>query len=102
MKRFVALCAETEVAEGGQKLVRIESKAILVCRSEGEVFALENRCTHDNEPLLGGTLKKCTIVCPMHGARFHLKTGAPLAGPAFEPLTLYETRINSGWIEAAL
>src|SRR5262245_17553746 len=95
---FVVVALENQLAEGQQVLVRVEGKSIIVCKSDGQVFAIENRCTHDNEQLLGGAMKKCTIVCPMHGARFSLKNGAVLGGPAYEPLTTYPVRLEGGQI----
>ena len=100
--KFIAVASAAELGEGQQKLIRIEGRAIVVCKSDGQVFAIENRCTHDNEQLLGGNIKKCTIVCPIHGARFSLKNGAPLGGPAFEPIATYPTRIIDGAIEVEL
>jgi 3-phenylpropionate/trans-cinnamate dioxygenase ferredoxin component len=100
--RYVTVARAAEIAEGQQKLVRVEGKAIVLCRSEGQLFAFENRCTHDQEQLLGGVLKKCTIVCPMHGARFSLKTGAPFGPPAYEPITTYAVRLAGEDIELAL
>lgn len=95
---FVAVAREDQLHEGQQMLVRVDGKAIILCKSDAQIFAIENRCTHDNEQLLGGAMKKCTIVCPMHGARFSLKNGAALGGPAFEPLTTYPVRIENGQI----
>lgn len=100
--RYVTVARVAEIAEGQQKLVRVEGKAIVVCQSEGQFFAFENRCTHDNEQLLGGVLRKCTIVCPIHGARFALKTGAPFGPPAFEPITTYALQLAGEDIELAL
>lgn len=100
--KFVAVASAAELGESQQKLVRIDGRAIVVCKSDGQVFAIENRCTHDNEQLLGGNIKKCTIVCPIHGARFSLKNGAPLGGPAFEPITTYPVRIVGDAIEVEL
>ncbi len=97
--KFVAVATVGELGDDQQKLVRIDGKAIVVCKSEGRFFAIENRCTHDNEQLLGGNIKKCTIVCPIHGARFSLKNGAPLGGPAFEPITTFPVRLSGDQIE---
>lgn len=93
---------DADLGEDQQRLVRIEGKGIVVARSDGKLFAFENRCTHDNEGLLGGRLKKCSIVCPIHGARFSLKTGMPFGPPAYEPITTYPAREADGFIEVAL
>lgn len=102
MTGFTPVARVDELGEGQQKLVRVGAAAILLCKSDGQVFAIENRCTHDNEQLLNGPMRKCTIVCPMHGARFSLKNGAVLGGPAMEPLTTFPVRIAGEFIEVAL
>lgn len=99
---FVVVADEAEITEGKQQLVRVDGRAIVICMSEGQIFAIENRCTHDNEQLLGGNIKKCTIVCPIHGARFSLKNGAPLGGPAYEPITTFPVRVEGGKIAVQL
>ena len=91
-----------DVGDDQQRLVRIEGRNIIVCRSDGLLFALENRCTHDNEALLGGRLRKCSIVCPIHGARFSLKTGMPFGPPAFEPITTFPVRVVDDVVEVSL
>lgn len=91
-----------DLAEGSQRPVIVGGRRLVLCRSEGQLFAFENRCTHDNEALLGGTLRKCTIVCPMHGARFSLKTGMPFGPPAFEPLLTFAVRVtDDGGLEVS-
>ncbi|MDB5447867.1 MAG: (2Fe-2S)-binding protein [Phenylobacterium sp.] len=96
---FERVARVDELAEGGQRLVSVGGKSILLCKSDGEVFAVQNRCTHDHEQLVGGHIRKCTIVCPFHGARFSLKTGLPFGPPAFEPIDTYPVRIVDDHIE---
>lgn len=88
-----------DIAENDKTLVTVGGKRILLCRSDGQYFAIENRCTHDDEQLVGGNIRKCSIVCPFHGARFSLKTGRPFGPPAFEPITTYPLRIVGTDIE---
>lgn len=91
-----------ELAEGGQRPVTVAGHNLILCRSEGQVFAVENRCSHEYERLLGGTMRKCTIVCPLHGARFSLKTGMPFGPPAFERLLTFAVRESEdGHLEVA-
>lgn len=96
---FYPVASAAELGENKATLVQVSGKAILVCRSDGQIFAIENRCTHDNEQLVGGRIQKCSIVCPFHGARFSLKNGAPYGPPAFEALTTYPVRVIEGVIE---
>ena len=99
---FERVAAADDLAEGGQRLIVVGGRRLLLCRSDGQFFAVENRCTHDHEQLAGGVVRKCTIVCPFHGARFSLKTGAPFGPPAFEPLTTYPVRVVDGQVEVGI
>jgi 3-phenylpropionate/trans-cinnamate dioxygenase ferredoxin subunit len=77
-------------------------RMIAVVRSGGEFFAIEDVCTHDGAELTGGTIEGAEIICPRHGARFCLRTGAALTPPAYEPVRVFETKIDDGrlWVRA--
>ncbi len=73
---------------------------IAVVRSGGKFYALEDICTHDGAELSGGAVEGSQIICPRHGARFCLLTGAALTPPAYEPVRVFATKIEDGrlWI----
>lgn len=96
---FFTVAREGELADNGKKLVSVEGKTILLCFSDGQYFAIENRCTHDNEALQGGNVRKCTITCPFHGARFRLKDGRSFGAPAFESIATYPVRIEGDEVQ---
>jgi 3-phenylpropionate/trans-cinnamate dioxygenase ferredoxin subunit len=75
---------------------------IAVARSGDAYFAIEDVCTHDGAPLTGGEIEGTEIICPRHGARFCLRTGEALTPPAYEPVRVYETKIEAGrlWVRA--
>ncbi len=75
---------------------------VAVIRSAGEVFAIEDVCTHDGAELTGGEIEAGEIVCPRHGARFCLRTGQALTPPAYEPVRVFATKIEAGrlWVRA--
>jgi 3-phenylpropionate/trans-cinnamate dioxygenase ferredoxin component len=77
-------------------------RMVAVARSGGEFFAIEDVCTHDGAELTGGTIEGAEIICPRHGARFCLRTGAALTPPAYEPIRVFETKIDDGrlWVRA--
>lgn len=99
---FVAAAPLADVPDEGQRLVSVGGRAVLLCRSENQVFAIENRCSHDFEPLQGGRIRKCTIVCPHHGARFNLKNGSAMGPPAFAAIRTFPTRVVGDTIEVKL
>ncbi len=65
---------------------------ILLCRSGGKLFAVENRCSHRAQKLQGGPVRRGFIVCPHHGARFALTSGAPAGPPAIQALRTFPCR----------
>ena len=74
----------------------VDGIPIVVVRCGADVYAVEDRCTHDGEPLGEAEVESCEIVCPRHGARFCLKTGEALTPPAYEPLRTFNVREESG------
>jgi 3-phenylpropionate/trans-cinnamate dioxygenase ferredoxin subunit len=65
----------------------------------GTLYAFEDRCTHDDSPFDDAPIEDSEIICPRHGARFCLRTGAALSPPAYEPLRIFEARNSAGRIE---
>jgi 3-phenylpropionate/trans-cinnamate dioxygenase ferredoxin component len=74
----------------------VDGYVILVVRCGESLYAVEDRCTHDGEPLDGGEIESCEIICPRHGARFDLRSGEALTPPAYEPLRTFPVRIEAG------
>ena len=75
---------------------------ILVCRSGGKFFAVENRCTHRDQKLEGGRVRRGYIFCPHHGARFALASGAPRGNPATAALRTFTCREAAYGLEIEL
>lgn len=98
---FVAVAVTGEIAPETLKAVEVNGRSILLCHSAGRFFAVENLCSHAQEPLTCGRLKRGWLSCPAHGARFDLETGEPLNPPATEPITTFAVRINGEVIEVA-
>jgi nitrite reductase/ring-hydroxylating ferredoxin subunit len=99
--RYLAVLDEEEL--NGGKLCRadLEGEAVLVARSEetGDVCAIAATCSHLGGPLDEGDRDGDTVVCPWHGSRFDLCTGAVEGGPAVYPQPRYEARCRAGKIE---
>src|SRR4051794_40210792 len=72
---------------------------IAVYNIDGNFYAVEDVCTHDGGGLAGGCLDGDVVVCPRHGARFCLRTGAALSPPAYEPVRTFPTRVVEGVVE---
>jgi 3-phenylpropionate/trans-cinnamate dioxygenase ferredoxin subunit len=83
------------------RLVEWEDLEIGVFNCDGTIFAIEDRCSHDDGPLVEGELDQadCTIECPRHGSKFDLKTGKPLTLPAYEPVDTFTVTIEDDTIK---
>jgi len=86
------------VREATPLSVEVDGIPIVVVRCGSEIHAVEDRCTHDGEPLGGAEVEACQIVCPRHGAHFCLRTGEALTPPAYEPLRTYKVKEQDGRI----
>ena len=99
MSDWVAVAKAGELGPGEWRAVEADGTRIAVFNLGGEFFAIEDACTHDGGQLAGGAVDGDEIVCPRHGARFCIRTGAVLAPPAYEPVAKFPVRVENGAIQ---
>jgi len=87
--------AVTGWLDGDTRTIVAGRRMILIVRTQDEFHAVEDRCTHDGAELAGGLIEGTEIICPRHGARFCLRTGEAMSPPAYEPIRVFETRIEA-------
>ena len=85
---FVNLASIDEIPEGKMKHAEIDGNEILVANTDGKFYALCDRCSHTNAPLSMGNLKDNAMTCPMHGARFDIKTGKKISDPTMPSINM--------------
>jgi 3-phenylpropionate/trans-cinnamate dioxygenase ferredoxin subunit len=100
----VVVCPLDALPPGTMKLVHAGLTSLGVYNVDGELFALEDRCSHDDGPLVEGDWEpdEAVAVCPRHGARFDIRTGRPLSLPAYEPVATYVVRVEDGMVVVAV
>ncbi|MGY2892924.1 Rieske 2Fe-2S domain-containing protein [Deinococcus sp. UYEF24] len=88
--------------EGSQTEVQVGGVSVVVVCDGGQYYALRNKCSHQDFPLLGGDVSMGRITCSKHGAKFELSSGKAKTLPAVKPVTLYRTQVEEGavWIES--
>ena len=96
---WVPLGALDDFPDGQGKPVIIAGRKMVVFRLGEEVYALNNACPHNRVPLSSGSVTDRTLRCRAHGARFDLKTGAVLRGPARKPVRTYPVRHTGDALE---
>ena len=93
---WTVLAAEAEVAEGKAVVREVGDLKIALCRAEGKIYAIEDRCSHDDGPLGEGDLEGCIIMCPRHGAKFDIRTGEVVRMPAAFPCRTFPVKVEGG------
>ncbi|HWI61427.1 MAG TPA: bifunctional 3-phenylpropionate/cinnamic acid dioxygenase ferredoxin subunit [Symbiobacteriaceae bacterium] len=85
-----------EIPEGRGKRVLIKRRAIAIFNCGGTYYAVDDTCSHADASLAEGEFHKdtCQVACPLHGARFDVKTGEALSLPAVTPVETYKVTID--------
>ena len=102
MTEFVRACALDEVPAQGTFGVELRGTPLVILRSEGEIYALDEFCTHEEVSLVDGEIYDYTVECWLHGSCFDLRSGKPTGPPATKPLTTYQVRIEDGDVYVAV
>jgi len=100
MSRFFMAARVGDVSPGGMKRVDIGDRRILLANVGGQLYAVDDTCTHEDASLAGGVLRGEWVKCPLHGSRFNVRTGEVVEEPASERLATYPVRIEADevWI----
>jgi 3-phenylpropionate/trans-cinnamate dioxygenase ferredoxin subunit len=100
----VEVCPLDELPPGELKHVTARPVSVCVYNLGGELYAIEDRCSHDDGPLCEGEfdVEEGTVVCPRHGASFDVRTGEALTLPAFEPVAVFPVRVDDGVVKVEL
>ncbi|MBC7779146.1 MAG: non-heme iron oxygenase ferredoxin subunit, partial [Proteobacteria bacterium] len=93
-EQWTRVAGAGEIAHGEYRSVDVDGTAVVVFNLDGEFFALEDACTHDGGRLAGGAIEGDQVICPRHGARFCIRTGAALTAPAYEPTARLPVRVE--------
>ena len=99
---WVRAAARADLAEGEVLGVKVAGHSIALYDVDGRIFATDNICTHAYARLSDGWLDDGLIECPLHAARFDVRTGKVLDPPATEDLKTYPVRVIDDTIEVKL
>jgi 3-phenylpropionate/trans-cinnamate dioxygenase ferredoxin subunit len=90
------VCALSELDDGKPLSVDVDGEPVVLVRQGDDVFALRDECTHAELALSDGEVTRQGIECFLHGSCFDLRTGAPSAPPATEPVDVFAVRVAEG------
>jgi 3-phenylpropionate/trans-cinnamate dioxygenase ferredoxin subunit len=99
MTDFVRVASTDEIEPGRALLVDVKGKQIALFNIDGEYFAIDNMCTHEEASLAEGEISGHEVTCPLHGAKFDIRTGEVLGPPAYDDVARYAVRVTGNDIE---
>ena len=88
------------VPTGAKTAVEIDGEPVGLYNVDGQIFAMDDLCTHDEAYLSEGDFNPSagTIRCPRHSSHFDVRTGRPRSLPAILPVQVYEAKVEQGRI----
>jgi 3-phenylpropionate/trans-cinnamate dioxygenase ferredoxin subunit len=92
---MISVCALTDLLPG-ESIRVVAHVPVAVFNADGELFAIDDTCTHQDASLSEGWLEGRLIECPLHAACFDLRTGKPTGPPAKRPVRTYPTLVKDG------
>ena len=99
MSEWIAVFNENTLMNGENSVIDIDGTDIAIFKIDNEFYAIEDVCSHDGTEIASGELDGDEIICPRHGARFCVKTGAVKSAPAYEDIHSYPVRIVEGMVQ---
>ena len=100
MSDWIRVCTTSELLPGETIVAWDGDTPILVLNHDGDFYALEDKCSHEDFELSAGNFDgdEATIECVLHGARFDVRDGRPLSAPAYEPVVKFPVKVEDGAI----
>lgn len=94
MSDFIKVGKLNDFKDGALTGIDVGGRAICVARAAGTLYAFDDLCTHAHAMLSRGDLEDGEAVCPLHGARFSIKSGEALTPPAARPVKTHEVKVQ--------
>ena len=101
---IIDVCPAAELPAGAMRIIEADGRKIGVFNCAGALYAIEDRCSHDDGPLAEGEFDAdaCTVECPRHGSLFDLTTGRPRTLPAYQPVETFEVTIEDDMVKVEI
>ena len=102
MHGYIAVAGANELKPDQMKRVQVDGKRLLLCNSNGNLYCVDEMCSHEDYSLYLGCIKDGKIKCSLHGSYFDLVTGKPTCDPADEAISTYPVKVDAGmvWVKS--
>ena len=101
-ENFVTVAKAGDLSPGEMMYVEVGDEPVCLINLDGEYFALNDICTHQDASLSDGTIEGEELECPLHGGVFNIRTGEPVAFPVVVPVETYRVRVVGDEVQVAL
>ena len=92
---MIPVCPLKDLAPG--TAVRLDTEVpIAVFNADGDLYAIDDTCTHQDASLADGYLEDCSVECPLHASTFDLRTGKPSGPPAKTAVRTHAVEVRDG------
>jgi 3-phenylpropionate/trans-cinnamate dioxygenase ferredoxin component len=92
---YIRVARVSDVPPGTVRQVEVAGHRVALANVDGQFYAVDDTCTHEEASLSDGGLSGEILVCPRHGSRFNVKTGRVLSLPAVRSVAVYPVRVES-------
>jgi 3-phenylpropionate/trans-cinnamate dioxygenase ferredoxin subunit len=99
---MIHVCALADLPRGSARRLPLTPPVSVFHTDTGELYAIDDTCTHQDASLADGFLEGCEIECPLHGGAFNIRTGEPVAFPVVVPVETYGVRIEGDEVQVAV
>ncbi|MFF9627333.1 bifunctional 3-phenylpropionate/cinnamic acid dioxygenase ferredoxin subunit [Streptomyces griseosporeus] len=99
---MIPVCRLEDLPEGESVRVETDPPVAVFRTDEGELYAIDDTCTHQDASLSDGWLEGCLVECPLHASSFDLRTGRPTCLPARRPVRTHRVTVEDGVIHVHL
>ncbi len=90
---YTKVAKTSDIQPGTIKGFVIDGKKIAIANNEGKLYAIEDSCPHQHQPLSEGMMMGKVVMCLAHGYRVDLTTGESL-NTANEGVKTYSVKVE--------
>lgn len=99
---MIPACRLADLPRGEACRLDIDPPVSVFHTEDGELFAIDDTCTHQDASLADGWLEGRGVECPLHASTFDLRTGAVDAPPAKRPVRTHTVVVEDGTVYVRL
>ncbi|MGW0338102.1 bifunctional 3-phenylpropionate/cinnamic acid dioxygenase ferredoxin subunit [Streptomyces sp. NPDC003011] len=99
---MIPVCRLEDLPEGESVRVETTPPVAVFRTDDGELYAIDDTCTHQDASLSEGWLEGCLVECPLHAASFDLRTGRPTCLPARRAVRTHRVTVDDGVVHVHL